>query len=217
MNRMKKVFRLTDMKYPWLLLISVAVFITSLCLYKYFPGLFSGLANPNPESPSFMLDFVIYVPAFVTALVWSILNYMSHLKLNAIYKRYDEINAFVEHMAMNKEEKAELIQYLNDFVGDLEEKGDTHEAAVKKAINHFRVQEFTEAHGGEIFEKPTHDYLLGYVSIFIAFVLVIRCIGLVVSLPFALSVVSATLVLYGIGFLGLFFLYKLIDVMMAKK
>ena len=205
MNKLKRIYNLTDIRYPWLLLLSMVMFILSLCFHRLHPNIDSNM------------EIVIYGAGFAVALTWSILNYISHLKLNTIYKKHDDIAVFVEHMSMKKDEKIELIQYLNDFVKDLEEKGDTHENAVKKAISHFQVQEFTAAQDDDLFEKPTHYYLLGYVSIFVGVILIIRCLDIIFPVPFMLLAASFMLVLYSIAFFCLFFLYKLLDVLISKK
>ncbi len=205
MNKVKRIYDLTDIKYPWLLLLSMVAFVLSLYFNKLHPNI-----GPNAE-------MVIYGSSIAIALIWSILNYISHLKLNAIYKKHDDITVFVEHMAMKKDEKIELIQYLNDFVKDLEEKGDAHEVAVKKAISQFQVQEFLAAQDGDLFEKPTHYYLLGYASIFVGVILIIQCLNIIFPVPFIVSAANFMLELYSIAFFFLFFLYKLIDSLISKK
>lgn len=204
MNRIKRIFKLSEIKYPWALLLSMATFIASLYIERNYD------LPPNIET-------VLYGIGFVVALIWSILNYMSHLKLNRLYKAYDDIDVFVGNMTMKKDEKIELVQYLNDFVRDLEEQGETHESAVKKAIGNFQVQEFSEAQGGNLFEKPTHYYLLGYVSIFVCAFIIINFLNTFLQLPFILSALSLTLTIYSIGLFLMFFIYKLIDILMAKK
>jgi hypothetical protein len=154
---------------------------------------------------------VSYGLSFLVALVWSVLNYFGHLKLNKMFKKYDNIDVFVEQTHMEKEEKKEFTQYLNDFVKDLEEKGESHDAAVKKAISHFQVQEFSEAKGRDMFEKPTHYYLLGYMSIFAAVIIIVQIVDLFLPIHFILSSLSFTLGVFGVAFFVLFFLYKIID------
>jgi hypothetical protein len=84
------------------------------------------------------IEIVVYGASFLVALLWSILNYIGHLQIRAIYKKHDNIEAFVKRLTLSKEEKAELTEYLNDFVKDLEEIGSTHEEAVKTAISLFK-------------------------------------------------------------------------------
>lgn len=205
MNIIKRVYSLSEIKYPSMLLLSMSAFIMSFCIGRYYRDL-----TPAAEAAMYGIGFAI-------ALIWSILNYMGHLKLSRIYKKYDTIGTFVEYMTMEDDEKIELIQYLNDFVKDLEERGENHENAVKKAISHFQVQEFSEIRGSDIFEKHSHYYLFGYVSIFLGAFLVISLLNAIVHITFILAAINLTLVIYGIGLFLLFFLYKLIDILMAKK
>ncbi|MEL7566738.1 MAG: hypothetical protein AAGU27_17915 [Dehalobacterium sp.] len=204
MNKIRRIYYLADIKYPWLLLISMLAFITALFFNRFYPDTFT------------RIEIVIYGAVFLVALLWSILNYIGHLRISVIYKKHDNIEAFIKRLTMSKEEKTELSEYLNDFVKDLEENGSTHEEAVKTAISHFQVQEFTQAQGN-IFETPIHYYLLGYVSIFVGLIIVIQCIDLIISLPFIILAVSFMLMLFSIAFICLFFIYRLIDVMIAKK
>lgn len=204
MNKIKRIYNLTDIKYPWLLLISMLAFIMALNFNRTYPDAFT------------RIEIVVYGAVFLVALLWSILNYIGHLQIGAIYKKYDNIEAFIERLTMSKEEKAELTEYLNDFVKDLEENGSAHEEAVKTAISHFQVKELTQSQGN-MFETPTQYYLLGYVSIFVALILVIQCVDLIVSLPFIVLAVSFMLMLFSAAFICLFFIYKLIDVMIAEK
>jgi hypothetical protein len=204
MNKIKKIYNLSGLKYPWLLLISMLAFIMTLCFNRFYPDAFT------------RIEVVIYGAVFLIALLWSILNYVGHLQISPIYKKHDNIESFIRGLTMSKEEKAELTEYLNDFVKDLEENGNTHEEAVKMAISNFQVKEFTQLQGN-IFETPIHYYLLGYVSIFVGLIIIIQCIDFIVSLPFIFLAVSFMLVLFSAAFICLFFIYKLTDVMIAKK
>lgn len=204
MKTIQKVFRLRDIKYPWLLFLAMLAFVMALCFNRYYPETFT------------RIELVIYGAVFLIILLWSILNYVAHVKINAIYKKYDNIDTFVKRLAMSKEEKSELSEYLNDFVRDLEENGNTHEEAVKTAISNFQVQEFTQSHNN-IFETPAHYYLFGYVSIFVGLIVIIQCVDLIVSLPFIILAVSFMLMLFSVVFVCLFLIYRLIDVMIAKK
>ncbi|AMC92968.1 hypothetical protein AOC36_02910 [Erysipelothrix larvae] len=205
MNIIKKVFNLSKMQYPWVLCLSIAAFIASFYIGRYFGNL-----APTTET-------VMYGVGFAVALIWSILNYMSHLKIKTMYKKFDDIHHFVDHMTVSNDEKEELEQYLNDIVLDLISQGETHELAVKKAISHFQVAEFTEANGVDLLEKTTHYYLLGYASIFAFVFLIIHFLDSLLHITFILSALSLTLALYSIGLFCLFFLYQLIDNLITKK
>jgi hypothetical protein len=205
MNKIKQAYRLSGIKYSWILLISMIAFMLSLYFHRIYRNEFSDF-----EIASYGLSFLI-------ALVWSVLNYFGHLKLNRLFKKYDDIDVFVEQMHMRAEEKEEFTQYLNDYVKDLVQHGEPYESAVKKAINSFQVQEFSEVKGGDMFEKPAHYYLLGYTSVFIAAIIILQTIDGFFPAQFILSSLSLTLGLYAAAFFILFFLYKAIDELLPQK
>ena len=117
---------------------------------------------------------------------------------------------------MKKEEKEELAEYLYDFVKDMEENGANHEAAVKTAICQFQVKEITERDGDLIETKP-HYYLFGYTAISILVVAIVQGLNTIVHLPFLILAVSFMLATFSFGFIGLFIIYKLLDMVLAKK
>lgn len=203
----KRIFNLTDIRYPWLLLLSMILFVFSLYNNKINPDINVGL------------EFLTYGTAIGCAFVWSVLNYIDHMKLNAIYKKSDNIDSYVDSLIMKKDEKEDLKQYLNDFVQDLEANGKTKDEAVRIAINQFQVDEFTAlSKNTGIFELPSHYYLIGYVVIF-ALVMILTQVLISIGLGgrFWLYAVNFMLVLYSLAFLGLVLLYKLIDTLVARK
>lgn len=203
----KKIFYFSDIRYSWLLGISAMLFILSL---------YNNKVNPDINST---IEWVTYGSAIGCAFVWSILNYVDHIKINALYKEGNDIDAYVRSLAMNKEEKEDLKVYLNDFVTDLEANGKTKEEAIKEAIAQFQVQEFTSlSKNGGILELTTHYYLLGYAIVFIILNLIIQIsLGTGILNSFWLHAISFTLILYAVSFLGLIFLYKLIDILVTKN
>lgn len=203
----KKIFSLSDIRYWWLLGISAILFIFSLYNNKI-----------NPEINT-IIEWTTYGLAIGCAFVWSILNYVDHIKINSIFRKSSEIEDYVNSLAMNREEKEDLKEYLNDFVADLEEGGKTREEAVKIAIAQFQVQEFTSiSKNSGILELPSHHYLIGYVIIYLVLALIIQIfLGTGISNSFWLHAISFTLILYVVAFLGLIVLYKLIDVLITKK
>jgi hypothetical protein len=204
MDKIKQAYRLSGIKYPWVLLISMIVFMLSLYFQRVYRNDFSDF------------EIVGYGSGFLAALIWSVLNYFGHLKLNRLFKKYDNIDVFVEQTHMKKEEKEEFAQYLNDYVKDLEQKGEPHGSAVKKAINSFQVQEFSEAKGGDMFEKPAHYYLLGYTSVFVAVIIILQTVDGFFPAQLIISSLSLTLGLYAAAFFILFFLYKVIDKLLPQ-
>ena len=81
------------------------------------------------------------------------------------------------------------------------------------------MQEFTSlSKSNGIFELPVHYYLIGYIIIFVVAIVIIGVFtGTILEDFFLLHAINFTLNLYCIGFLGLIFLYKLIDILVAKK
>lgn len=203
----KKIFDLSDIRYSWLLGISAILFILSL---------YNNKINPNIN---IIIEWTTYSSAIGCAFVWSILNYVDHIKISVLFRKSNDIEAYVNSLAMKREEKEDLMEYLKDFVADLEVSGKTKEEAVKTAIAQFQVQEFTSiSKNSGILELPSHYYLLGYAIIYLALILIIQIfLGIGISNSFWLHAISFMLILYVVAFLGLILLYKLIDIVIAKK
>jgi NADH:ubiquinone oxidoreductase subunit 6 (subunit J) len=75
----KKIFNLSDIRYSWLLLVSMLFFMFSLYYNKI---------NPNIST---MIELITYGGAVALAIVWSILNYIDHIKINVQFRKYDKI------------------------------------------------------------------------------------------------------------------------------
>lgn len=203
----KKIFNLSDIRYPWLLLLSMILFVFSL---------YNNKVNPDINV---RLELLTYGTSIGCAFVWSVLNYVDHIKVNAIYKKSDNIDSYVNSLIMKKDEKEDLKQYLNDFVKDLESNGKTRDEAVRTAISQFQVSEFTSlSKNTGILELPSHYYLIGYVIIF-ALVMILTQVMISMGLGgrFWLYAINFILILYSLAFLGLLLLYKLIDTLVARK
>lgn len=208
MNQLtRKVFNLPDIRYRWLLIISMGIFIASLYNEKI-----------NPEI-TLTIQLATYGSAIVSAVVWGILNYIDHIKVSANYKKYDNIDAYVDNLIMSSDERTELKAYLEDYAKDLVSQGKTKEEAVKMAINQFRVKEFTElSKNSSLLNLPIHYYLVGYTVITIILGIILYFLTHTVFLnSFWLLSVELMLFSYGVGFVGLFFLYKLMDIVLSKK
>lgn len=203
----KKIFNLSDIRYPWLLLISMMAFMFSLYNNKI-----------NPEINT-MMELLTYGTAIAIAIVWSILNYIDHIKINVLLRRYDDIDIFVDNLVLNKQEKEDLKSYLNDFVKDLQNNGKTKDEAIKAAIAQFQVEEFTSvSKNSGIFELSNHYYLIGYILIFtIAMMLIGIFTNTILENSFLLKAMNFMLNLYSIGLFGLLLLYKIIDNLVVKK
>lgn len=203
----KRMFNLSDIRYRWLLLASMILFVFSL---------YNNRINPDMGME---MEWMTYGSSVICAFVWSVLNYVGHIKLNTLYRRHDSIEAYVESLAMKKQEKDDLKTYLYDFVNDLEANGKTKDEAVKIAISQFQVQEFNSiSKNSGILELPSHHYLLGYALIFMAAVIFILClVNTAFRDVFLLKAIYFMLILYSAAFVVLIFLYKLLDFIMAKK
>ncbi len=203
----KKVFNLSDIRYLWLLLASMLLFIFSL---------YNNKVNPDI---SVAIEWLTYGTSIICAFVWSVLNYIDHIKINALYRKHNSTEAYVDSLAMKKQEKEDLKTYLDDFVKDLEANGKTKDEAVKIAISQFQVQEFTSiSKNSGILELPAHHYLIGYVLIFTAVAILFLClINAAFRDVFLLHAIYFMLILYSISFVGLLLFYKLLDIIVAKK
>ncbi|ROR27258.1 hypothetical protein EDD66_107172 [Mobilisporobacter senegalensis] len=204
---LKKLFNLTDIRYPWLLLISMCAFIFSLYYDK------------NHTNISLAYQWMTYGFTIISATVWSILNYIAHIKISANYKKYDNIDTYVENLLISKEEKLELKGYLEDYSSDLISQGKTKEESIQTAINQFRVQEFTSlSKNSSLFNLPIHYYLIGYSLLSITVATLLEFMPMILKQsPFLFSAIQFMLISYCIGFTGSFFLYKLLDSIISKK
>lgn len=203
----KKIFDLSDIRYSWMLLVSMVLFLAAL---------YNNKVNPDM---GVNIEFLTYGTAIGCAFLWSIFNYVDHIKINAIYKKGDNIDAYVNSLVMNKSEKEDLRQYLYDFVKDLEASGKTTNEAVRTAIGQFQVNEFTSlTKNTGIFELPGHSYLIGYAVIFaLGILLSLVMINTGLAAGFWINAVNFMLILYFVSFLSLLLLYKIIDNIFAKK
>lgn len=201
-NTLRKIFNLTDIKNSWLLIASMIIFLLSLYTEKV-----KGAIIP------------LYALAIVSAVIWGILNYINHIKVNANYKKFDNIETYVDNLVINKDEKLELKSYLEDFAADLISQGKTSKEAVQIAINQFRVQEFSSlSKNNSILNLPIHYYLIGYVLIDIALILILEFLRItILASSFWLSAIEFMFIVYGVGLIGLFFMYKMLDTVISKK
>lgn len=205
---MKKAFDLSDLRYPWLLLASMLLFVFSL---------YNNKMNPDISTA---VEWLTYGTSIICAFVWSVLNYIDHIKINALYRKHNSTEAYVDSLTMKKQEKEDLKTYLDDFVKDLEANGKTKDEAVKIAISQFQVQEFTSlSKNSGILELPAHHYLIGYVLIFaaVAVILFICLTNAAFKDVFLLHAIYFMLILYSVSFVGLLLFYKLLDLIVAKK
>lgn len=202
----KKAFSLNDIKYSWLLLVSVIIFAVTLYLDLYYVRAFVQ-----------MTALTGYGLAFFLAAFWGAINYIGHIRINAMYQKNNDISAYVDQLALDYEEKIELQAYLEDYVQNQISKGKTNEDAAKEAISQFKVKEFSSlSKNTMIFNLHAHYYLGGYtVLALLIFLILILIYASFSSLAFLVG--AYTILVYRIGFTGLFFIYKLVDVILYKK
>ncbi|WP_050180465.1 hypothetical protein [Domibacillus robiginosus] len=201
-----KAFSLNDIKYSWLLLISIIIFGVSFYLDLYF-------------IPAFVQITALlgYGGAFILAALWGALNYIGHIRINALYQKNHDIFAFVDQLALDHEEKLELQAYLEDYVHDQINNGKTKEDAAKEAISQFKVKEFSAlSKNTMLFNLHAHYYLIGFSFLaFLAFFILL--LAHTSSSSLFLLAGAYTILAYGIGFAGLFFVYKVVDIILYKK
>ncbi|WP_079529317.1 hypothetical protein [Halobacillus hunanensis] len=204
----RKVVSLKDIKYGWLLVISILLFMVTLYFDLYY----------DPSHVPIQAAFG-YGIAFIVGVIWGAINYISHIKVNILYRKNNDIITFVDNLAMVQEEKMELQTYLEDYTEDLMTQGMEREKAVKLAIDHFKIREFSSlSKDTQIFNLPAHYYLWGYTGI--AGILCLSSLyvtNALITSSLTLIVIEAALFAYGFGFAALFFVYKLIDTMLYRK
>lgn len=202
----RKIFSLGDIKYIWILILSGALFGIS----NYTDRLFS-------NDPIWVLAG--YWISFAIAALWGALNYISHIRMNSMYKKQGDIRLYVNQLAMSEEDKLELQIYLEDYVQDLMKQGNTEADATREAINQFKVQEFLSLSKNTLlFNLHAHYYLIGWTIIFIIVSILVWVLELSI-IPFAsfTTTIVITFIVYAIGLFGMFFLYKIIDAAIYKK
>ncbi|MBT2218015.1 hypothetical protein KK120_19625 [Virgibacillus dakarensis] len=202
----KKMFSLNDLKYGWLLLISIVTFTTTFYLDLYY--------EPSKVQ---IVALAGYGLAFIIATLWGAFNYIGHVRINVMYQKNNDIYSFVSQLTMSHEEKVELQAYLEDYIQDQVDHGKSKNEATKEAIEQFKIKEFNSlSKNTTLFNLHAHYYLGGFTFIAVIFGLITRLFYLVSPTLF-LMVIECTFYVYGVAFVGLFFTYKLIDVVLFKK
>lgn len=206
-NFLRKAFSLGELRFGWILLLSIAICSITFFYDEHF----------NPED-QFWLALSYYV-SFTLALVWSLANYVRHIRMNSLYRKQNDIHTYVAQLALNKEDKLELQNYLEDFAADLEHQGRSKEEAAKEAINQFKVKEFLSMSKHTWpFETHGHHYLMGYASLaFAAAVLLAIMHQMTTQEILFLYIMQVVLAVYGVCFIALFVLYKTFDTFLYQK
>ncbi|MFC5466015.1 permease prefix domain 1-containing protein [Lederbergia graminis] len=201
-----KIFSLRDIKYSWVLLSSSILF-----------GITNFIDRLYSDDPLWIL--ISYWISFSIAVLWGALNYISHIRLNSMYKKQDDIRLYVNQLAMSQEDKLELQTYLEDYVQDLIQQGNSEEEAIRDAINQFKVKEFLSLSKNTMFfNLHAHYYLFGWMMVsIVAAILVWVLEATILPYPSMMLTIESIFIVYAIGLFGMFFLYKIIDVTIYKK
>jgi hypothetical protein len=95
----KKIYSLKDIIYAWLLVISKVLFGFSFYIDRI-----------NLNDPIWLL--IIFFISFAIAILWGTVDYIGHIRMNAMYQKQNNIRAYVNQLAMSEEDKLELQTYL---------------------------------------------------------------------------------------------------------
>ncbi|MFP7224529.1 hypothetical protein SFC42_15705 [Priestia filamentosa] len=203
---LRKIFSLEDIKYSWILLLSSFLF----GITNFIDQLYSG-------DPIWVL--ISYWFSIAIAVLWGALNYISHIRMNSLYKKQDDIRLYVNQLAMNEEDKLELQTYLEDYVHDLIQQGNSEVDATREAINQFKVKEFLNLSKNSLFfNLHAHYYLVGWTIVSILASIVVWALDVAIF-PYSLITLTLeiTFIVYAFGLFGMFILYKIIDTTIYRK
>lgn len=202
----RKIFSLGDINYSWILILSAVLFGIS----NYADRLFSN--DPIWVHTGYWISLAV-------AVLWGTLNYISHIRMNSMYKKQDDIRLYVNQLAMSEEDKLELKIYLEDYVQDLIKQGNTEADATREAINQFKVKEFLSLSKNTLlFNLHAHYYLIGWTIIFIIVSILVWLLEFsIIPYPSFTTTIVITLIVYAFGLFGMFFLYKIIDAAIHQK
>ncbi|MBD2869260.1 permease prefix domain 1-containing protein [Paenibacillus arenilitoris] len=207
MNLWRKAFSLGDIRYGWLLIVSMAMCVAFFYCDRYY----------DPDDQSWLSAG--YAMAFATAVLWGALNYIGHIRLNAMYRKQNDIRAYVGQLAMSEDDKAELRNYLEDYAADLTEQGKSKEEATAEAISQFKVKELLSlSKNTALFQLHAHYYMIGWIAVALVLaVLTEMTRWLMDSNALWFMIVEAVFAAYGAGLFGLFVVYKLLDAFIHRK
>ncbi|GIN69876.1 hypothetical protein J14TS2_03510 [Bacillus sp. J14TS2] len=202
----KKIFSIGDMKYRWILLFSTLIF----GIFNYTDRLYS-------NDPVWIL--VGYWISIAIAVLWTALNYISHIRMNSMYKKQDDLQLYVNQLAMSDEDKLELRTYLEDFVEDLMKQGNTEADATREAINQFKVKEFLSLSKNTMFfNLHGHYYLIGWTIVSIIAFIIVWLLGITIFPYRSITLtIESIFIAYAIGIFGTFVMYKMIDAVIYRK
>ncbi|USK31022.1 permease prefix domain 1-containing protein [Bacillus sp. CMF21] len=160
-----------------------------------------------------------YWISFAIAVLWAVLNYISHIRMNNMYKKQDDLQVYVNQLVMSEEDKLELRTYLEDYVQDLMKQGNTEADAMREAINQFKVKEFLSLSKNTMFfNLHAHYYLIGWTFLSVIASILVWIFELTLfPYPLITLTIESIFIAYAIGLFGMFFLYKIIDAVIYRK
>ncbi|MCQ6561822.1 permease prefix domain 1-containing protein [Paenibacillus mendelii] len=207
MTLLRKAFSLGDIRHSWLLILSVAI-----C------GVFFYMDRMDIPDDRLWLS-IGYGVSFGIALLWSIVNYISHIRINVLYRNHSDIRAYVEQLAMSDEDKLELRNYLEDYTEDLMNQGKPREQAAAEAISQFKVKELLSlSKNTSLFQLHAHYYLFGWAAVAsAAFILLVTMEGALLPNGGWVLILETIFIVYGAAFIVLFLVYKVLDVWIYQK
>lgn len=202
----KKITSLSDLRHKAIFTISFVLSVVTMYLdFK------------NDPSHVQLVYLIGYALSLIIAGVWAILNYISHMKINSLYKESKDIHVFINQLALSSDEKLEIQTYLEDYIEDQMTEGKTKAEATKHAIDQFKIEEFsTLSKNTALFSLPAHYYLIGYSALALVLGLILVIVTTAIPL-LILESVGYISILYGIGFIGFFLFYKMLDVVFHNK
>lgn len=205
-NWVRKLFSLGELRYGFLLLLSIVI-----CVLTFY---IDERVNPSDQ---FWLSIAYYL-SFTLAAIWCGMNYVAQIRMNQLYRRQNDIDAYVKQLALSGEDQLELRNYLEDYAADLEQQGKTREEAAQEAINQFRVKEFLSmSKHTRLFETHGHHYVLGYAAILLAGALVTDLIGVVWEGHWIVYMGTTVLAVYGVSLILVYVLYKILDRLIYER
>ncbi|UVI30491.1 permease prefix domain 1-containing protein [Paenibacillus spongiae] len=207
MHLFRKAFSLGDIKYSWMLILSILI-----C------GAFFYADRMDQPDDRLWLS-VGYGASFGLAILWSVMNYIGHIRINAMYRKQNDIGAYVEQLAMSDEDKLELRNYLEDYTEDLMTRGKSREQATAEAISQFKVKELLSlSKNTSLFQLHAHCYLFGWAAVACAaLVLLVVLDGALGSNAVLVLILETIFIVYGASLFLLFLVYKLLDAWIHQK
>lgn len=202
------MFNLRQLNYKWLILASML--------------LFAGMVYIDRSSVNDNLVVLQagYWTSFGLAALWGMINYISHIQYNVTTAiRHGDIEEYVEKMNLSAEESQEFKAYLTDYAADLVIQHNLSEKDARiRAMNEFNIKEIHQLmEDKNLFTFGKHTYLLGYAAIFTLLILVLSVISSYVGWSTVMVSIISMLIVYTLGFIGMFILYKFPDAVFRKK